>query len=185
MPCCGAAGPQGRPQRGSATASCRRLPVWRGATVAAALKALEGLGLVQRIKHRVLAIGANGGRVWKQLTSGYRLLIETTAREFNPRTDSQAKEITLVREAVPGRAVKAAQEALRLVAERMRERPAGEPRPLCLRSSARRSVEQQVGRPSPCCARPQPVCPQRQPQLGAQIREQTSRCRVRTGLAPR
>ena len=92
------------------------------ATVAAALKALEGLGLVQRIKHRVLAIGANGGRVWKQLTSGYRLLIETTAREFNPRTDSQAKEITLVREAVPGRAVKAAQEALRLVAERMRER---------------------------------------------------------------
>ena len=86
---------------------------------AAGLAALERLGLLQRTKHRVLAIGANGGRVWKQLTSSYRLLIETVSREFSARTDSQIQEHIHVVEAVPGRAAQSAQEALRRVAERM------------------------------------------------------------------
>ena len=92
------------------------------ATVATSLAALERLGLVQRQRHRVLAIGANGGKVWKQLTSSYKLLIEAVSREFTARTDSQVQDHIHVVEAVPGRAVKAAQEALGLVAERMMER---------------------------------------------------------------
>ena len=67
------------------------------ATVAAALAALERLGLVQRTKHRILAIGANGGRVWRQLTSSYRLLIESVSREFRARTDSKPQENQTVR----------------------------------------------------------------------------------------
>ena len=89
------------------------------ATVAASLAALERLGLVQRTKHRVLAIGANGGRVWKQLTSSYLLLAEAVSREFTGRTDSEPKDLLQVVEDVPARAVKSAQEALRRVAERM------------------------------------------------------------------
>ena len=89
------------------------------ATVAAGLAALEQLGLLQRTKHRVMVIGANGGRVWKQLTSSYRLLIEAISREFSARTDSQIRDHIHVVEAVPGRAAQSAQEALKRVAERM------------------------------------------------------------------
>ena len=95
------------------------------ATVASSLAALERLGLVQRQRHRVLAVSPAGGRVWRQLTSSYQLLL-AEHREFSRRTDSEPKDLLQVVEAVPGRAVKAAQEALRLVAERMRERQRGE-----------------------------------------------------------
>lgn len=88
------------------------------ATVAAGLAALERLGLVQRTKHRVLAMSPAGGRVWRQLTSSYRLL-PAEHREFSGRTDSKVQDHILVVEAVPGRAIQSAQEALRLVAERM------------------------------------------------------------------
>ena len=67
----------------------------------------------------MLTIGANGGRVWKQLTSSYRPLIETDSREFNVRTDTQLQDHIHVVEAVPERAVQSAQEALRRGAERM------------------------------------------------------------------
>ena len=67
----------------------------------------------------MLAIGFNGGRVWKQLTSSYRLLIETVSREFSARTDSQVQDHIHVVEAVPDGAAQSAQEALKRVAERM------------------------------------------------------------------
>ena len=60
------------------------------ATVAAGLAALERLGLLQRTKHRVLAVSPAGGRVWRQLTSSYRLL-PVDHREFTARTDSEPK----------------------------------------------------------------------------------------------
>ena len=88
------------------------------ATVAASLAALERLGLLQRTKHRVLAIGANGQRIWRQLVSSYRLLTAESV-EFSRRTDSQPQDQTHVVETLPGRAVRQAQEALRRVAERM------------------------------------------------------------------
>ena len=88
------------------------------ATVAAALTALERLGLVQRQRHRVLAVSPAGGRVWRQLTSSYRLLL-AEHREFSGRTDSKVQDHILVVEAVPGRAVRQAQEALKRVAARM------------------------------------------------------------------
>ena len=95
------------------------------ATVASSLAGLERLGLVQRTRHRILAVSPAGGRVWRQLTSSYRLLL-AEHREFSGRTDSELKDLLQVVEAVPGSAVKAAQEALRLVAERMRARQRGE-----------------------------------------------------------
>ena len=88
------------------------------ATVAAALTALERLGLLQRQRHRILAVSPAGGRVWRQLTSSYRLL-PAEHREFSQQTDLEPKNLLQVIEAVPGRAVQSAQEALRLVAERM------------------------------------------------------------------
>ena len=91
------------------------------ATVAASLAALERLGLLQRTKHRVLAIGANGQRIWRQLVSSYRLLTAKSV-EFSRRTDSQPQDQIHVVEALPGRAVRQAQEALRRVAERMLDR---------------------------------------------------------------
>ena len=83
------------------------------------LAALQQHKLLQRTKHRVLTIGANGGRIWKQLTSSYRLLIETVSHEFSARTDSQVQEHIHVVEALPERAAQSAQEALKRVAERM------------------------------------------------------------------
>ncbi|TLU70669.1 hypothetical protein [Lichenicoccus roseus] len=67
----------------------------------------------------MLTIGANGGRVWKQLTSSYRPLIETDSCEFNARTDFQLQDQIHVVEAVLERAAQSAQEALKRVAERM------------------------------------------------------------------
>ena len=89
------------------------------ATVAAGLAALERLGLLQRTRHRVLAIGANGQRIWRQMVSSYRLVVAAEAVEFSGRTDSQAQDHIHIVEAVPGRVVQSAQEALRRVAERM------------------------------------------------------------------
>ena len=84
-------------------------------TVAGGLEALERLGLIQRTRHRVLAIGANGGRVWRQLPSVYRLI--AISRESKARTDSKPQNILKIVEATPSAAVKAAQEALSRIAE--------------------------------------------------------------------
>ena len=84
-------------------------------TVAGGLEALERLGLIQRTRRRVLAIGANGGRVWRQLPSVYRLV--AISRESTGRTDSKPQDILKVVEAVPSGAIKTAQEALKRIAE--------------------------------------------------------------------
>ena len=93
-------------------------------TVAGGLEALERLGLIQRTRRRVLAIGANGGRVWRQLPSVYRLI--AISRESTARTDSKPQDILKIIEAVPSGAVKAAQEALSRIAELRSQQRAAE-----------------------------------------------------------
>ena len=89
------------------------------ATVAAGLLSLERLGLIRRTRNRVLVVGANGGRVWKQLTSTYRLLVERPAREFSGRTDSQTQIITTLQIETSGPSQTDARGALeRIAAER-------------------------------------------------------------------
>ena len=85
-------------------------------TVAGGLEVLERLGLIRRTRRRVLAIGANGGRVWRQLPSVYRLI--AISRESAGHTESKPQEILKIVEVVPSDAVKAAQEALKQIAER-------------------------------------------------------------------
>ena len=85
-------------------------------TIAEGLAVLIRLGLVQRVRHRLLVVGQNGGRVWKQLPNVYRLLTGADSREFSERTDSQSPEITLLTSTAPNRAVEEAQEALRRIA---------------------------------------------------------------------
>ena len=89
------------------------------ATVAAGITVLERLGLLRRTRHRVLAIGANGQRIWRQMVSTYLLLAKANSVEFTERTDSQSQDHLHIVEAVPGREVRQAQEALRRVAESM------------------------------------------------------------------
>jgi DNA-binding MarR family transcriptional regulator len=86
-------------------------------TVAAGLAVLERLGLIERTRHRILVIGANGGRVWKQLTSTYRLLTGSDSREFDRRTDFKAQEVHIRVDTVPNAAAREAQEALKRIAE--------------------------------------------------------------------
>lgn len=85
-------------------------------TVAAGIKVLLSLGLIQRARHRILVTGQNGGRVWKQLTNVYRLIVRSE-REFDDRTDSKTQEITSLGSTVLSGAVKEAQEALRRIAQ--------------------------------------------------------------------
>jgi len=85
-------------------------------TVAAGIKVLLSLGLIQRTRHRILITGQNGGRVWKQLTNVYRLIVRSE-REFNDRTDSKPPEITSLGSTVLSGAVEEAQEALRRIAQ--------------------------------------------------------------------
>jgi len=86
-------------------------------TVAGGITTLVRLGLVQRVRHRLLVVGQNGGRMWKQLPNAYRLLAGADSREFDGQTDSKTQEsITLV-PATLNRNQKDAQEALRKIAE--------------------------------------------------------------------
>ena len=85
-------------------------------TVAAGIAVLLNLGLIQRTRHRILITGQNGGRVWKQLTNVYKLIVRSE-REFDARTDSKLQEITSLGSTVLSEGVKEAQEALRRVAQ--------------------------------------------------------------------
>ena len=86
-------------------------------TVAQSIAVLVRLGLVQRARHRLLALGQNGGRVWRQLPNAYRLLVSADSREFGGRTDSKTQEsITLVPVTL-SRDQETAQKALRLITE--------------------------------------------------------------------
>ena len=86
-------------------------------TVAAGLEVLLKLGLIHCTRNRILITGQNGGRVWKQLTNAYRLIVRSE-REFDGRTDSKTPEITSFGSTLPNKAVEVAQQALRLIADR-------------------------------------------------------------------
>ena len=86
-------------------------------TIAGGIVMLVRLGLVQRVRHRLLVVGQNGGRVWRQLPNVYRLVACAVSREFDERTDSQSPEITLLGSTTLNRAVENAQEALKRIAE--------------------------------------------------------------------
>jgi hypothetical protein len=60
------------------------------ATVAGAIGRLVALGLVQRVKRRVLVLWHNGGRAWRQLANEYRFHCE-----FSARSDSEKKEFSI------------------------------------------------------------------------------------------
>ena len=85
-------------------------------TVAAGIEVLLSLGLIQRTRHRILIIGQNGGKVWKQMTNVYRLIVPSE-REFDGRTDSKTPEITSLGSTVLSGAVKEAQEAISRIAQ--------------------------------------------------------------------
>ena len=91
------------------------------ATVASSLAALERLGLVQRQRHRVLAIGANGQRIWRQMVSSYRLLAAHSV-EFRGRPDSKPQENQTVKVTASEPAQADAKRALGRVAHDMEAR---------------------------------------------------------------
>ena len=86
-------------------------------TVAGGIDRLVHLGLVQRVRHRLLVVGQNGGRVWRQLPNVYRLLMNANSREFGGRTDSKTQESTTIVKTTSSEAQKAAQKALRRITE--------------------------------------------------------------------
>lgn len=85
-------------------------------TIAAGIEVLLNLGLIERTQHRILITGQNGGRVWKQLTNAYKLIVGSE-REFDGRTDSKPSEITSLGSTVLSGAVKDAQAALSRIAQ--------------------------------------------------------------------
>ena len=86
-------------------------------TVAGSISVLIRLRLVQRIRYRLLVVGQNGGRVWRQLPNVYRLVACAESREFDERSDSQSPEITLINSTILNRAVEDAQQALKRITD--------------------------------------------------------------------
>ena len=81
----------------AAYSQLQRLAGVARATIAGGLEALERAGLIVRAKARVVATGANGGRLWRQLPNTYRFLKNGAkrpiSREFSGRPDSKPQEI--------------------------------------------------------------------------------------------
>jgi hypothetical protein len=113
----------------SYSALCRLAHVARG-TVAAGLRRLEGLGIIQRIKRRVHVAWGQGASASRQAVSAY-VLQAGAGTEFNGQPVSQSVKILPLAAA----AVQAAQDALaarrRAVEGRLLMNAAG-PRALCL-----------------------------------------------------
>jgi hypothetical protein len=65
------------------------------ATIAEGLRVLERLGLIRRVKRRILVLWHNGGRAWRQLPSEY-LFPAAQDCEFSNRTDSETQDFTYV-----------------------------------------------------------------------------------------
>jgi hypothetical protein len=65
------------------------------ATIAEGLRVLQRLGLIRRVRRRVLVLWHNGGRAWRQLPSEYHFPPASDC-EFNQRTDSKTQELTYV-----------------------------------------------------------------------------------------
>jgi hypothetical protein len=81
-------------------------------TVSDAIRALEQLGLVRKIKHKTLRLWANGGRQWQQRPNEYVFCCESTGQTEYP------KEVIQILKIDPSKAeISAAQAAL---AERTR-----------------------------------------------------------------
>jgi hypothetical protein len=78
-------------------------------TVAEGIKALEGLGLLQRVRRRVRVAWIGGGQASRQIANAYRLLPPDT--ESGARPAIQQSPLITIREA-PSAAVRAAAEAL-------------------------------------------------------------------------
>jgi hypothetical protein len=85
------------------------------ATIAEGLRVLERLGLIQRVKRRVLVLWHNGGRAWRQLPSEY-LFPPARDCEFSSWPDSKTQDLTYVSRPVGVTAEAAA--ALAVVRER-------------------------------------------------------------------
>jgi hypothetical protein len=80
-------------------------------TIAGAIAAFERLGLVRRIKHKVLVLWANGGRQWQQRPNEYEFCCESGEQTQYPK---EVIQILISEPAV--REAKAAQERLAAVA---------------------------------------------------------------------
>jgi hypothetical protein len=94
-----------------------RLAHMARATIAEGLRVLEHLGLIRRVKRRVLVVWHNGGRAWRQLPSEYHFT-KPADYEFTGRTDSETQDITYVSR--PAGVVSEAVAALTAVRERRR-----------------------------------------------------------------
>ena len=80
------------------------------ATVAKGIKAMQALGLAQKVKRRVLVAWNNGGRACRQLANEYRL-ISVDRCEFTTQTES--KQIQFIKLDEPNHTAQtAAQKAL-------------------------------------------------------------------------
>ena len=62
----------------------QRLAAVARSTVAKAVARLAELGLVNRLKRRVLVLWNNGGRQWRQLSNAYRFRCESAAHTRVP-----------------------------------------------------------------------------------------------------
>jgi hypothetical protein len=80
-------------------------------TIADAIAAFERLGLVRRIKHKVLVLWANGGRQWQQRPNEYEFCCESSEQTQYPK---EVIQILISEPAV--REAKAAQEGLAAIA---------------------------------------------------------------------
>jgi DNA-binding GntR family transcriptional regulator len=89
-------------------------------TIAEGLKRLEELGLIQRIRRRARVAWMGAAVASRQLANAYRLVTPNTESGARPVRE-QSPDLILVVEA-PHADATAAQEALRRVAEAMRER---------------------------------------------------------------
>jgi hypothetical protein len=80
-------------------------------TIADAIAAFERLGLVRRIKHKVLVLWTNGGRKWQQRPNEYEFCCESGEQTEYP------KEVIQILISEPqGREVRVAQEGLVAIA---------------------------------------------------------------------
>jgi DNA-binding transcriptional MocR family regulator len=91
-------------------------------TVAEGIAALERLGLIQRIKRRVMVAWHGGRTASRQIANAYRLIVPATGSGSRPARE-QASVISIVE--APHAGQKAAQEALEAVRARRQGALAG------------------------------------------------------------
>jgi hypothetical protein len=85
-------------------------------TIADAVSAFERLGLLRRIKLKVLVLWANGGKKWRQCPNEYAFCCESGEQTQYPKQEIQIKHL----EPVPSEAKQARQGLAEIAAARMR-----------------------------------------------------------------